>query len=106
MQIKHRYTGEVLLTVDADTLVGANLRGANLRGANLAEAYLIKVNLSGANLEGVTGSLYRSGFGTFFLVGGTPEQWMIENRIATGSLEEMYALYKVMEATNESVNSL
>ena len=39
-----------LLTVDSDTLSGANLRGANLYGADLRDANLYGANLRGANL--------------------------------------------------------
>ena len=35
MEIKHKITGEVLLTIEGDSLQGANLQGANLRWANL-----------------------------------------------------------------------
>jgi hypothetical protein len=62
IQIKNRFTGEVIKTIDADTLIGADLRRANLRranlsGANLSGADLIgadlrRANLSGANLSG------------------------------------------------------
>jgi hypothetical protein len=78
-EIKHRLTGAVLHTVEADRLRGANLaraylagaylrgadlsganlrgadlRGANLSGANLSEANLYGADLSGANLNGAT----------------------------------------------------
>jgi uncharacterized protein YjbI with pentapeptide repeats len=48
--------GHVLHTVDADTLIGADLSGldltdANLRGADLSHAKLVKTNLSYACLE-------------------------------------------------------
>jgi hypothetical protein len=36
--IKHRITGETLLTIDADSLQEANLREANLQGADLRGA--------------------------------------------------------------------
>ena len=52
MDIKHRYTGDVLLTIDADTLRGANLGGANLRCADLFDADLFDANLRYANLGG------------------------------------------------------
>ena len=62
MQITNRYTGAVILTSEADTLIGANLIGADLRdadlscadlsGANLIGANLIGANLSGADLSG------------------------------------------------------
>ena len=35
MEIKHKITGEVLLTIEGDSLQGAYLRGASLRGASL-----------------------------------------------------------------------
>lgn len=50
--ILHRYTGVVLLTVDADTLRGAYLRGAHLRYANLRSANLQDANLQDAHLHG------------------------------------------------------
>ena len=67
IKIKNRYTGEIVRTVDADTLrdadlrgaylsdadlSGADLSGANLRGADLRGAYLRDADLSGANLRG------------------------------------------------------
>ena len=76
-EIKHKTTGAVLHTVDADNLSGANLSwanlsdadlswanlrsadlrwadlsGANLSWANLSDADLSGANLSGANLSG------------------------------------------------------
>ena len=45
MKIKHKLTSEVLLTIEGDSLQGANLQEANLQGANLQEA-----DLQGANL--------------------------------------------------------
>ena len=50
IEIKNRYTGEVIYTHEGDTLVGANLCEANLRGANLCEANLRGANLRGTNL--------------------------------------------------------
>ena len=55
-EIKHRLSGEVLLSVDADSfrqadLKYANLRGADLEGANLTHANLMGANLIGANLR-------------------------------------------------------
>ena len=35
MEIKHKITGEVLLTIECDTLQETDLRGADLRVANL-----------------------------------------------------------------------
>lgn len=49
ISIKNRYTGAVLLTVDAETLVRADLSSANLTGANLNGA-----DLSGAYLTDLT----------------------------------------------------
>ena len=46
MEIKHKLTNEVLLTIE-----GANLREANLQGANLQWADLREANLRGANLQ-------------------------------------------------------
>ena len=40
MEIKHKITNEVLLTIEGDSLKGANLQGANLRGADLRWADL------------------------------------------------------------------
>ena len=51
MEIKHKITGEVLLTIEDDTLRGANLRWADLRWANLRGANLRWANLRGANLR-------------------------------------------------------
>jgi hypothetical protein len=47
-----RKDGSVLRTIDADSLVGANLRGADLQGANLQGASLRLANLQGADLQG------------------------------------------------------
>ena len=47
IEIKNRYTEEVIFTYD-----GANLRGADLRGADLYKADLYGANLYGANLRG------------------------------------------------------
>jgi len=57
IEIKQRFTGKVLKTVEKDTLSGAYLRGADLsgaylRGAALSGAYLSGAYLSGAYLEG------------------------------------------------------
>lgn len=62
IEIKHRDTGAILRTVDADTLYGADLSwanlggadlsGADLRGAYLRGVYLIGANLTRANLTG------------------------------------------------------
>lgn len=50
MEIRNRYTGEILLT--KESLFNANLRGADLRGADLRGAYLEGTDLRGAYLEG------------------------------------------------------
>ncbi len=55
IEIKHRFTGAVLRTVDAETLAGADLTraylvGADLRGADLTYADLTDANLRGENL--------------------------------------------------------
>ena len=52
MEIKHKLTSEVLLTIEGDSLQGANLQEANLRGANLRGANLRGANLRGADLRG------------------------------------------------------
>ncbi len=51
IEIKNRYTGEVIKTVSADSLVCANLSYANLSYANLSNADLSSANLRGANLS-------------------------------------------------------
>ena len=52
MEIKHKITGEVLLTIEGDTLREADLRGADLRWADLREADLRGANLRWADLRG------------------------------------------------------
>ena len=52
MEIKHKITNEVLLTIEGDSLREANLQGANLQGANLQWADLQGAKLQGANLQG------------------------------------------------------
>ena len=52
MEIKHKLTNEVLLTIEGDSLQNANLREANLREANLQGADLQGADLKGANLQG------------------------------------------------------
>ena len=52
MEIKHKITNEVLLTIEGDSLQGADLQGANLRGADLQGADLQGANLRGADLRG------------------------------------------------------
>ena len=51
MEIKHKITNEVLLTIEGDSLQGANLRGANLQGADLRGADLRGADLKGADLR-------------------------------------------------------
>ena len=50
MEIKHKLTNEVLLTIEGGNLQYANLQGANLRGANLQGANLRGADLRGADL--------------------------------------------------------
>ena len=50
IQIKSRFTGNVLKEVDAADLRGANLRATNLRAADLCGADLGYADLLGANL--------------------------------------------------------
>ena len=45
IEIKHRVTSNVLMTLEADTFIKADLSGANLRGANLREAFTILGNV-------------------------------------------------------------
>src|SRR5690349_16408832 len=52
IEIKHRTNGKVLLTVDAETLVGADLSGASLRNADLMKMDLGNADLRGADLRG------------------------------------------------------
>ncbi len=51
MEIKHKLTNEVLLTIECDSLQGADLQGANLQGANLRHADLQHANLQHADLQ-------------------------------------------------------
>jgi len=53
IEIKNRYTGAVLKTVDAESLSGADLSDANLSDANLSDAELRGADLSGADLTDV-----------------------------------------------------
>ncbi len=50
--IKHKVTGDVLHSVNADALFSADLRGADLSEADLSEADLSGANLRGADLSG------------------------------------------------------
>jgi hypothetical protein len=57
IEIKNRYTNDILLTVAAENLRDANLRnadlsGADLSGADLRDAKLYRADLSGADLSG------------------------------------------------------
>ena len=52
IEIKNRFTQEVIFVVDAENLGRVNLSGANLEGADLSGAFLRHADLSGANLEG------------------------------------------------------
>ena len=51
IEIKHRETGAILHTVNAETLSGANLWGAYLSLADLSGADLSGAKLSGADLS-------------------------------------------------------
>ena len=61
IQIKNRFTGVVLITIDSENLRGANLwganlecanlRGANLRGADITEVYFNNANIACAVIE-------------------------------------------------------
>ena len=51
MEIKHKLTNEVLLTIEGASLRRADLQGANLRRADLRGADLQWANLQGANLR-------------------------------------------------------
>jgi hypothetical protein len=52
IQIKHRYTGDVIKEVAAASLVNVDLRATNLRAADLQDANLLGANLRGADLRG------------------------------------------------------
>ena len=52
IEIKSRFTDEVIFTTEAASLVFANLRDANLRSADLRGANLRSANLRDANLRG------------------------------------------------------
>ena len=52
MEIKHKITNKVLLTIEGDSLQLANLQGADLRGADLRWANLQGADLRGADLQG------------------------------------------------------
>ena len=45
IQIRNRFTNEVMISVDADNLRGANLSDADLSGANLSDADLSDADL-------------------------------------------------------------
>ena len=51
IDIKNRWTGATIRTVEAESLRGANLRGANLRDADLSAADLRGANLRDADLS-------------------------------------------------------
>ena len=52
MEIKHKLTNEVLLTIEGDSLQDVNLRRADLQGADLRGANLRRADLQGADLRG------------------------------------------------------
>ena len=51
MEIKHKITNEVLLTIEGASLQGANLQYADLQGADLQYADLQGANLQYADLQ-------------------------------------------------------
>lgn len=51
IEIRHKRTGEVLHSVEADTLIGAILTNTDLTNADLRDVYLNGVHMSGANLS-------------------------------------------------------
>ena len=52
IEIKSKYTGQVIYRYEWDSLEGANLRDANLEGASLRGASLRGASLEGASLRG------------------------------------------------------
>lgn len=54
MQIRHKVTKEVLLSISGDSLEAADLHGAQLHHANLRRALLLRTDLSGADLSGAS----------------------------------------------------
>ncbi len=52
MDIKNRFSGKLILTINGDSLSGADLSGANLIRADLSDADLSGANLSSADLSG------------------------------------------------------
>ena len=52
MEIKHKLTNEVLLTIEGGSLQYTDLRWADLQGADLREANLQRADLLGASLQG------------------------------------------------------
>lgn len=68
IQIKNRFTGAVIHTVDAETLRGANLTGAKLYGADLTDT-----NLYGADLTDTIG----------FRFDGAPDPMVLRRQVAT-----------------------
>ena len=73
IQIKNRWTGVVIMDVEAETLIGADLSGANLTGADLTGADLTGADLSGADLSGAdlryVRYFYRAIFSCIFIAG-------------------------------------
>lgn len=51
VEIKNRFTGKVMLSIDVPNLLGADLLGANLRDADMQDANLRDANLRSANLR-------------------------------------------------------
>ena len=52
MDIKHRFTGNIIISTEGDSLRGANLSDANLIGADLSGADLIGANHTKSAIDG------------------------------------------------------
>ncbi len=88
VEIKHKFTGEVLRLVEAKTLVGANLAGAALDMADLARADLRGANLQGAELSAadLSGSiLKRADLSSANLAGANLEGSTLIAAVLTGA---------------------
>ena len=96
-EIKHRYSNEVLFSIEIGTLrlaveaaiksvanlSGANLSGANLYGANLSGANLYGANLSGYISIGPIGSRY-----SYLWTRWEESGFMVRTGCFTGTLDE------------------
>jgi len=54
IEIKHKITGEVLKTIEAENLIKADLSRANLTGANLSRANLLFCKMDKRVFEQIT----------------------------------------------------